>query len=67
MPINFIIEILLQLCSMETLKFLCSMETDKFYTKFYYDYVVWKLEILCWKFYVVWKLLNFMLNFIITM
>ena len=31
------------LCSMETDKFLCSMETDKFYTKFYYDYVVWKL------------------------
>ena len=43
MPINFIIEILLQLCSMETIKFLCSMETDKFYTKFYYEYVVWKL------------------------
>ena len=40
---NFMIEILLQLCSMETLKFLCSMETTKFYTKFYYDYVVWKL------------------------
>ena len=27
------------------------METDKFYDKFYYNYVVWKLEILCWKFY----------------
>ena len=37
---------------METAKFYL----DKFYTKFYYNYVVWKLEILCWKFYVVWKL-----------
>ena len=32
---------------METAKFYL----DKFYTKFYYNYVVWKLEILCWKFY----------------
>ena len=62
------LEILLQLCSMETTKFYA----DKFYTKFYYNYVVWKLEILCWKFYtkfyynyVVWKLLNFiMIDFI---
>ena len=46
---------------METAKFYL----DKFYTKFYYNYVVWKLEILCWKFYVVWKLLNFiMIDFI---
>ena len=37
---------------METAKFYL----DKFYTKFYYNYVVWKVEILCWKFYVVWKL-----------
>ena len=35
---------------------------DKFYTKFQYNYVVWKLL----NFYVVWKLINFMLiNFMI--
>ena len=50
--LNFMIEILLQLCSMETVKFLCSMETDKFLCsmetdKFYADkcYCYWRVNL----------------------
>ena len=56
------IEILLQLCSMETIKFyfgnfmieillqLCSMETVKFYDRNFIP-INFMIEILCWKFY----------------